>query len=123
MVRRLADWEYPSLPRCWPPAASVPVHPINSGGNMKAYTIAAAVLVSAGLATQAYAQEKKAAKKAGGGDMTFFVTSEGSGKGADLGGLEGADAKCQELAKAVGSKHTDWHAYLSTTKPGGEAGE
>jgi hypothetical protein len=90
---------------------------------MKAYTIAAAVLVSTGLAAQAYAQEKKAAKKAGGGDMTFFVTSEGSGKGADLGGLEGADAKCQELAKAVGSKHTVWHAYLSTTKPGGEAGE
>jgi len=90
---------------------------------MKAYTIAAAVLVSTGLAMQAHAQEKKAAKKAGGGDMTFFVTSEGSGKGADLGGLEGADAKCQELAKAAGSKHTAWHAYLSTTKPGGEAGE
>jgi hypothetical protein len=90
---------------------------------MKAYTIAAALLVCAGMASGAQAQEKKAAKKASGGDMTFFVTSVGGGKGADLGGLEGADAHCQELAKAVGSKHTDWHAYLSTTKPGGDAGE
>ena len=89
---------------------------------MKVYTIAAALLVCAGMASAAHAQEKKAAKKAG-GDMTFFVTSVGSGKGADLGGLEGADAHCQALAKAAGSKHTDWHAYLSTTKPGGDAGE
>jgi hypothetical protein len=55
--------------------------------------------------------------------MTFFVTSAGSGKGGDLGGLEGADAHCNALAKAAGSKLTNWHAYLSTTKPGGEAGE
>ena len=54
--------------------------------------------------------------------MTFFVTSEGKGKGADLGGLEGADAHCQALATAAGSKMTNWRAYLSTTLPGGEAG-
>jgi hypothetical protein len=48
------------------------------------------------------------------GDMTFFVTSSGSGKGADLGGLNGADQHCQHLAQAAGAgKHT-WHAYLST---------
>ncbi|MEO8129206.1 MAG: hypothetical protein ABJF23_29885 [Bryobacteraceae bacterium] len=45
--------------------------------------------------------------------MTYFITSEGSGNGANLGGLAGADQHCQDLAKAVGSKHT-WHAYLST---------
>jgi hypothetical protein len=55
--------------------------------------------------------------------MTFFVTSVGKGNGADLGGLEGADAHCSALAKAAGAKATSWHAYLSTTKPGGEAGE
>lgn len=57
------------------------------------------------------------------GNMTFFVTSAGLGKGADLGGLDGADAQCNALAKAAGSKLTNWRAYLSTTKPGGEAGE
>ena len=55
-------------------------------------------------------------------DMTFFVTSVGKGNGADLGGLEGADAHCNELAKAAGSKHTNWQAYLSTWLPGGDAG-
>jgi hypothetical protein len=55
-------------------------------------------------------------------EMTFFVTSVGKGKGADLGGLEGADAHCLALAKAVGSKQTNWRAYLSTTAPGGAAG-
>src|SRR5712692_9515023 len=48
------------------------------------------------------------------GGMSFFVTSAGSGKGADLGGLEGADRHCQSLAKAVGSGGRTWHAYLST---------
>jgi hypothetical protein len=43
-------------------------------------------------------------------DMTFFVTSAGKGNGADLGGLEGADAHCNALAKAAGSKHTNWKA-------------
>jgi hypothetical protein len=46
--------------------------------------------------------------------MTFFVTSEGSGKGADLGGLAGADQRCQMLAAAVGAGDRTWHAYLST---------
>jgi hypothetical protein len=54
--------------------------------------------------------------------MTFFVTSVGKGNGADLGGLEGADAHCNALAKAAGSKRTNWKAYLSTTAPGGDAG-
>jgi hypothetical protein len=49
--------------------------------------------------------------------MTFFVTSVGLGKGGDLGGLAGADAHCQELAKSVGRGDATWHAYLSTQGP------
>jgi len=85
--------------------------------------LAIVLLVSAGMTLPAFAQDKaKAARKGGGGDMTFFVTSVGKGNGADLGGLEGADAHCNALAKAAGSKRTSWKAYLSTTAPGGEAG-
>jgi hypothetical protein len=47
-------------------------------------------------------------------EMTFFVTSHGPGKGADLGGLAGADKHCQELAASVGAGAKTWHAYLST---------
>ena len=89
---------------------------------MKALPVVTAFLVSAGMAS-ALAQDKpKAAPKKGGGDMTFFLTSVGKGNGADLGGLEGADAHCSALAKAAGSKRTSWKAYLSTTMPGGDAG-
>jgi hypothetical protein len=59
------------------------------------------------------------AQEAGAGAMSFFVTSVGSGKGADLGGLEGADAHCQALAGAVGAGGT-WRAYLSTQPAGGQ---
>jgi hypothetical protein len=45
--------------------------------------------------------------------MTFFITSAGPGKGADLGGLEGADKHCQQLATAVGAGNRTWRAYLS----------
>jgi hypothetical protein len=47
------------------------------------------------------------------GPMSFFITSEGSGKGADLGGLAGADAHCQKLATAAGAGGKTWRAYLS----------
>lgn len=93
---------------------------------MKVFTaVAAACAVSAALMAPAQAQDKAkapAAKKAAGAPMTFFVTSTGKGNGADLGGLEGADAHCNALAAAAGSKLTTWKAYLSTTMPGGEAG-
>lgn len=46
--------------------------------------------------------------------MSFFVTSVGSGKGADLGGLDGADAHCSKLATKAGAGKRDWRAYLST---------
>ena len=48
------------------------------------------------------------------GPMSFFITSAGSGKGADLGGLAGADAHCQRLATAGGASGKTWRAYLST---------
>jgi hypothetical protein len=52
-------------------------------------------------------------------NMTFFVVSAGPGKGADLGGLEGADRQCQTLAQAAGAGGKTWRAYLSTQAAGG----
>jgi hypothetical protein len=65
-----------------------------------------------GFATATPAEEQVA-------DMTFFLTSAGPGDGANLGGLEGADAHCQSLAAAVGAGSRMWRAYLSTTGEGG----
>jgi hypothetical protein len=48
-------------------------------------------------------------------NMTFFVSSVGSGDGANLGGLEGADALCTRLAEAAGAGGKEWRAYLSAT--------
>jgi hypothetical protein len=75
--------------------------------------LAAVALTALGLTAPAQAQQ---------GTMSFFVTSVGKGNGADLGGLTGADAQCQALAQATGLTETNWHAYLSTTEPGGAAG-
>ena len=68
--------------------------------------IASAALLSLGFAAGVPAQEPP---------MTFFITSVGSGKGADLGGLAGADKHCQSLAAAAGAGKLTWRAYLSTT--------
>lgn len=54
---------------------------------------------------------------AGANNMSFFVTSTNPGRGADLGGLAGADRHCQALAGAVGAGHKTWRAYLSATGP------
>ena len=51
--------------------------------------------------------------------MSFFVTSAGFGDGANLGGLDGADKRCQALATAVGAGSKTWHAYLSQQAEGG----
>ncbi|RJT34882.1 hypothetical protein D3227_22855 [Mesorhizobium waimense] len=64
---------------------------------------AATLLAAAGVA---YSQ---------GATMSFFVTSVGSGKGADLGGLKGADAHCASLAEAAGVTGKTWAAYLSAS--------
>jgi hypothetical protein len=74
---------------------------------------AAVLLAATGFPAAAQAQQAS---------MTFFVTSVGKGNGADLGGLDGADAHCQALARAAGSTNTNWRAYLSTSLPGGDAG-
>jgi hypothetical protein len=77
--------------------------------NLRDLAVPAAVAVIALAATVANAQQAK---------MSFFVTSAGSGKGADLGGLEGADKHCQSLAEAAGSSGQTWKAYLSTQGDG-----
>ncbi len=53
--------------------------------------------------------------------MSFFIVSSGPGNGADLGGLAGADGRCQMLARAVGAGSRTWRAYLSATASGGQA--
>lgn len=73
---------------------------------MKMGMTAAVLLAMAGAAHAQQAQ------------MSFFVTSVGAGKGADLGGLEGADKHCQTLAQAAGAGSKTWHAYLSTQGAG-----
>jgi hypothetical protein len=74
---------------------------------LKASMLAAAIVaVPAGLGAQQ-------------APMTFFVTSVGSGKGGDLGGLAGADAHCQSLAQAAGAGNRTWRAYLSNFAPPG----
>lgn len=52
--------------------------------------------------------------------LSFFITSVGSGNGANLGGLAGADAHCAALATAVGAGGKTWRAYLSTQAAGGQ---
>ncbi len=77
------------------------------------------ILLLSSIAILAAATGAKAQSAA---NMSFFVTSVGKGDGANLGGLDGADAHCAALAKAAGSAKTTWRAYLSTTAPQGEAG-
>jgi hypothetical protein len=49
--------------------------------------------------------------------MNFFVTSKGL-DGGNLGGLQGADYHCQQLAEAAGSSKT-FYAYLSNRPSNG----
>lgn len=67
-------------------------------------------LASSLLFTAAGAQDER---------MSFFLTSAGPGEGADLGGLAGADAHCEQLAAAVGAGDKTWRAYLSAAPAGG----
>jgi len=54
-------------------------------------------------------------------NLGFFITSAGSGNGANLGGVAGADAICQKLAAGVGAGGRTWRAYLSTSASGNQA--
>ena len=65
------------------------------------------------LAAAAVALLAGCASRPASGPMSFFISSVGVGKGADLGGLAGADAHCQKLAAAVGAGAKTWRAYLS----------
>ena len=79
-----------------------------SGGTRSTVVVALAMLALAP-AGAALAQSS---------NMSFFVTSVGSGKGADFGGLAGADKHCQALAAAAGAGGKTWRAYLSTQAAG-----
>ena len=79
--------------------------------------LASTALLLLGLNTAAQAQQAPPQSPS----MTFFVVSAGPGKGADLGGLEGADRLCQSLAQAAGAGSKTWRAYLSTQAEGSTA--
>lgn len=74
---------------------------------MKTIVLAAAAVAGFAIAAPACAQDAAS--------MMFFVTSTAVGDGANLGGLAGADAHCQQLAEAAGSTARTWKAYLSAT--------
>ena len=80
---------------------------------LRGATLAPAVLLSLTLGAGAQAQQADAE------NMSFFITSAGPGSGADLGGLEGADAHCQQLAEAAGGGAHPRRAYPSTQADGG----
>jgi hypothetical protein len=73
--------------------------------------VASVALLSLGLSASAPAQQSR---------MTFFITSAGPGSGADLGGLAGADKRCQALAAAAGAGKRKWRAYLSASASEGQ---
>lgn len=81
------------------------------GSSKKMPLVAAAIAAVLGVAACASSSTPQS-------DMSFFVTSVGSGKGADLGGLAGADKHCQALAQAAGVGGKTWRAYLSTSGAG-----
>ncbi len=75
--------------------------------NMRACLLAAAAVLALGAGADAQQA-----------NMSFFVTSVGSGNGANLGGRAGADKPCPDLAAAAGAGSKTWHAYLSTQGDG-----
>jgi hypothetical protein len=77
-------------------------------------TVAAALLGAACFEAQAQQPPPQSP------NMTFFVTGAGPGKGADVGGLDGADRHCQELAQRAGAGAKTWRAYLSTQEADGK---
>jgi hypothetical protein len=81
---------------------------------MKAISKMSLALTLTFAATAAFAQAPAAPPQ----PMSFFVTSEGPGDGGNLGGLAGADAHCQTLARAAGRGNATWRAYLSQAGAG-----
>jgi DMSO/TMAO reductase YedYZ molybdopterin-dependent catalytic subunit len=85
--------------------------------NKMHYVYGAMAVCSLGSLGMVSAQAPKALPQ----PMGFFVTGSGVGKGADLGGLAGADQHCQKLAAAAGAGNRTWRAYLSASASGGQA--
>src|SRR5687768_17805976 len=102
-----APGEYLLTQKVYPPSQKR--QPEKPSGRRKAMARIARVSLLASAALLALGTHLLAQQNA----MTFFVTSVGIGKGADLGGLEGADRHCQSLAQAVGAGGKTWRAYLS----------
>jgi hypothetical protein len=83
--------------------------------------IVATLILSTALGAHFVAAQAPAGQQQPPQPMTFFVTSVGGGKGADLGGLAGADRHCQQLATAAGAGNNGtWRAYLSASASGGQ---
>jgi hypothetical protein len=97
---------------------------VHEKGRRGLAAIAGALLATVAMvATPGQETQKPPATVAMGGAKSvtrFFVTSRGLGRGGDLGGLAGADAHCQALAKAEGSGDHTWRAYLSASAGSGE---
>jgi hypothetical protein len=72
--------------------------------NRRVWIVASVALFSLAAGGAVHAQQA---------ETTFFITSAGSGKGGDLGGIAGADQHCQHLAQAAGISGKTWRAYLS----------
>ena len=83
---------------------------------MKRLVLACALVV----ATVITASQFSLSQQAPASGLIFFITSSGSGDGANLGGLAGADAHCQKLATAAGSTGRTWRAYLSASPSGNQ---
>jgi hypothetical protein len=81
---------------------------MNSTMRLSVFALAALLMLGGGVSSAQQA------------NTSFFVTSAGSGKGADLGGLAGADRICQQLAQAAGAGNHTWQAYLSTQAADGQ---
>ena len=82
---------------------------MNSAMRFSVFALAASMVLGASAASSAQQA-----------NLSFFVTSAGSGKGADLAGLAGADRICQQLAQVVGAGSHTWHAYLCTQAADGQ---
>ena len=91
---------------------------------MKRFATRSTIVVASSVAAATLLLAACAGSMMGSGSSTglsFFVSSTGSGRGADLGGLAGADRLCNTLATAVGAGNKTWRAYLSTQPaPGSE---
>ena len=86
------------------------------------FVVNASVLAAAVMVLAACAGGMRSSSSSSSTGMGFFVSSTGSGRGADLGGLAGADRLCTSLATAAGAGNRTWRAYLSTQPGPGAAG-